>query len=93
MEQNIFDYFATDPFGEFPLLIGDHDYNYWFPEEFDGYIPSGNEIMTHLEPEFYNTNTLQKQFELKQSMKRKREQEEFTDYMCYGFQNLLVNGE
>lgn len=77
---DIFDYFATDPFCEFPLLLGDQDYNYWFPEEFTGYIPSGNEIMACLENEFYNTSTLQKE-----SMKRKREEE------CYGFQHLFDN--
>jgi hypothetical protein len=95
---DVFSNFTTDPFGEFPLLIGDNDYNYWFPEDFSGNIPSGNELMSCLEHEFYsdtflkNTNRLQQESELKKTMKRKREEKELcADYEFYGFQYLFAN--
>jgi hypothetical protein len=95
---DVLNYFTTDPFGEFPLLMGDNDYNFWFPEDFSGNIPSGNELISCLENEFYsdsfleNFNRMQQKSELKESMKRKREEQELhNDYECYGFQNLFVN--
>jgi len=93
---NNFGHFTTDPRGEFPLLLGNTDFEHWVPEGYQN-ILSGNEIMHKLEPIFYSDKYLhhyrgieKERAECENEKKRKRqlEEEEHIDFDNFGFQHL-----